>query len=318
MRRHGIDRPRADLAHRTCTHARRTSRDAGLRRRCRRVRSRRDAVRGGIVVTNNQVFPLPTPPATCASAHPGSIQFGGSCLLVTGYDGIVHSSDSGQTWSSLVKPMGSTTVPPGPFPFASGSGNPAGTFDRPWVKVDQSTNIVYESGANIADHERFVTASTDDGQTFGTIYAVDSPNYPSGGLSGGTIAAANGVLAVAYIAVPAPGGCAATCLIFETSTDQGATFTRHVVPTVNSASPPRPFVAADTTGNGDFALTILDSTGTQNQVYTTSDSGMTWKGPALVGETPRTLASSHGSPSAPPDRCVGVAHRARQSYDCPL
>ena len=32
---------------------------------------------------------------------------------------------------------------------------------------------------------------TDDGQTFGTIYAVDSPTYPSGGLSGGTIAAAN-------------------------------------------------------------------------------------------------------------------------------
>jgi hypothetical protein len=235
---------------------------------------------GGIVVTNTQIFPPP------CSNHPGSILFAGLCLLVTGYDGLVRSTDRGQTWSPVVKPMGSQSL--GPFPFAPGSGNPAGTFDRPWVKVDQSTNTVYESGANIADHERFVTASTDGGQSFGTIYAVDSPDYPSGGLPSGTIAAAKGVLAVAYTASSAP-NATCPCLIFETSTDHGATFTRHVVPIVNGASIPRPFVAADPTGNGDFALTILDSTGTENQVYTTRDSGMTWHGPTLVGEAPANL-----------------------------
>ena len=38
--------------------------------------------------------------------------------------------------------------------------------------------------------------------------------------------------------------------------------------------------------NGRFALTILDSTGTENQVYVTDDSGATWQGPTLVGENP--------------------------------
>jgi hypothetical protein len=145
------------------------------------------------------------------SNHPGSILFANLRLLVTGYDALVHSTDSGQTWSPVARPMGSQSV--GPFPFAPGSGNPAGTFDRPWVRVDQSTNTVYASGANIADHERFVTASTDDGQSFGTIYAVDSPDYPSGGNPSGTIDAANGVLAVGYTAASAP-NATCPCVIF--------------------------------------------------------------------------------------------------------
>jgi hypothetical protein len=235
---------------------------------------------GGITVTNTQIFPPP------CSNHPGSILFANLCLLVTGYDALVRSTDSGQNWSPVARPMGSQSV--GPFPFAPGSGNPAGTFDRPWVRVDQPTNTVYASGANIADHERFVTASTDDGQSFGTIYAVDSPDYPSGGNPSGTIDAANGVLAVAYTAASAP-NATCPCVIFETSTDQGATFTRHVVPTVDAASVPRPFVTADPNQPGHFALAILDSTGTENQVYTTRDGGATWHGPTLVAEAPANL-----------------------------
>src|SRR5262249_52927768 len=34
------------------------------------------------------------------------------------------------------------------------------------------------------------------------------------------------------------------------------------------------------------ALTILDATGTQNQVYTTDDNGQTWSRPTPVAETP--------------------------------
>src|SRR5262249_2157807 len=154
-----------------------------------------------------------------------------------------------------------------------------------WVRVDRSRNVVYASGANIADHERFVTASTDGGQSFGTIYAVDSPDYPSGGLPSGTIAAAHGMLAVAYTASSAP-GATCPCVIFETSTDYGATFTRHVVPTVNGPSVPRPFVTADPARKRHFALAMLGSTGTNIQVYVTRDAGATWLGPRLVGEPP--------------------------------
>jgi hypothetical protein len=215
-----------------------------------------------------------------AEAVPPRKNFAGFCLLVQGYDAVVRSTDAGKTWSAPVRTMGSAAN--GPFTFVGG--NAQNTFDRPFLAIDQSTGTIYAAGHNIADHETFVTASTDGGQTFPIIYAADSPDYPSSGLSGGTIAAANRVLAVAYTAAAAP-GATCPCVIFETSTDNGA-FTRHVVPTVNAAAIPRPFLAADPTGKGRFALTIFHSTGMQDQVYTTRDSGQSWQGPTDVGETP--------------------------------
>jgi hypothetical protein len=229
---------------------------------------------GGIVVAGITTVPCGTP---------ASIKFAGMCILVQSTDTLLRSTDSGQTWSAPVKAMGAASQ--GPFPFAPGSGHPNLTFDRPWVDVDQSTNTVYVSGANIADHERFVTASTDGGQSFGTIYAVDSPTYPSGGLPSGTIAVANGVLAVVYTAAKAP-GAKCPCTIFETSTDKGATFTRHIVPLQNAAAIPRAFVTADTVKKGRFALAVFDKTGTENQVYVTDNSGATWHGPTQVAEAP--------------------------------
>jgi hypothetical protein len=236
---------------------------------------------GGIVVTSTTIV-LPNPFPNCP---PDARAFAGLCIVVHGYDAIVRSTDSGQTWSSPVKIMGSQVSPPGPFPFAPGSGNPSDTFDRPFLSIDQSTGTIYATGHNIVDHQTFVTASTDGGHSFGTIYAADSPSYPASGLPGGTIAAAKGVLAVAYTAASAP-GATCPCVIFETSTDNGATFTRHVVPTTGAAATPRPFLAADPTGRGRFALQIFDSTGTVNQVYTTSDFGQTWQGPTDVAESP--------------------------------
>lgn len=225
---------------------------------------------GGDVATSTTVVPCTTP---------GSISVGPACILVEGYDPVLRSTDGGHTWSAPVEVMGSTSL--APFPFSPGSGHPLNTFDRPWLAVDPQTNIVYAVGHNIADHEPFVTASLDEARSFGPIYAVDSPAYPSGGLFGGTIAAAHGMLGVAYAATQAP-GAACPCVIFATSTDYGATFTRHLVPTVGISSQPFPFVAADPTMNGHFALTVFDAAGTRNQVYTTDDGGDTWHGPAVV------------------------------------
>lgn len=228
---------------------------------------------GGDTQTSTQIVPCATP---------GALNFGGVCLLIQGFDPILHSTDGGHRWSAPLKVMGSASN--GPFAFAPGSGQPMNTFDRPWFVVDQSTNTVYVEAHNIADHEGFITASTDEAQSFGPIYAVDSPEYPASGF-GGNIAAAHGVLAVAYTSSQAP-GATCPCVVFETSTDHGATFTRHVVPLVNAAPQPSPFIAADPTAPGHFALTVFDATGTQNQVYTTADSGKTWHGPTLVAEAP--------------------------------
>jgi hypothetical protein len=204
-------------------------------------------------------------------------------FTIHGQDLVTSSTDGGKTWSPPVVTMGSDAMGINDPRFFPGSGTPVDTFDRPFLAVDQSTGTVYSSGANIVDHERFVTASTNHAQSFGFIYAVDSPAYPEVG--GSTVAAAHGVLAVAYQASQAP-NATCPCVIFETSTDQGATFSRHVVPLVNASRTPQPFLAANPVGRGRFALTVLDSTGTENQVYTTDDNGQTWQGPTLVGEAP--------------------------------
>jgi hypothetical protein len=225
-----------------------------------------------------------------ACGTPGSFQLsaGGPCFINPGYDPIFSSTDGGRTWSKPVMAIGSSMVVP--FRFAPGSGNPLNVLDRPWPAVDQSTGVVYLSAANLSvtdinDHEQFITASINEARSFGTIYAVDSPAYPEAiSTRGSNIDAARGVVAVAYTASPAPGGCAVACLVFETSTDFGAAWTRHVVPLENAANPVSPVLAADPAARGHFALTVLDATGTENQVYTTSDFGRTWHGPANVAE----------------------------------
>lgn len=227
---------------------------------------------------------------TASCGTPGSFPLspGGPCFTNPGYDPIFRSTDGGRTWSKPVMAMGSSSV--APFPFAPGSGNPLNALDRPWPAVDQSTGVVYLSAANLSavdinNHEQFITASMNKAQSFGAIYAVDSPAYPEAlSTRGSNIDAAHGVVAVAYTASPAPGGCAVTCLIFETSTDFGAIWTRHVVPLQNAASQVSPVLAADPVARGHFALTVFDSTGTENQVYTTGDFGQTWQGPTDVAE----------------------------------
>jgi hypothetical protein len=217
----------------------------------------------------------------------GGITVGGQGIVVHGEDVISRSTDWGRTWSHPVETMGSDGAR-----FAlnkdkqAAGGAPVDTFDRPFLAVDQSDGTVYASGVNLfTDRARFVTASTNKARSFGLIYAIDSTDYPHSTKAGGTIAAAHGMLAVAYQATQAP-GATCPCVIFETSTDHGSTFTRHVVPLVNAASSPGPFLTADPSTKGRFALTVLDATGTQEQVYVTSDSGATWQGPTLVGEAP--------------------------------
>jgi hypothetical protein len=227
---------------------------------------------------------LPCPPNSAASPETG-----GLCLKLPGDDPFARSTDGGKTWTQLPYPIGSQGYGLGSefggsgFDFAPGSGHPVDTYDRPFLAVDQSNGTVYVSSQNILDHERFVTASTNKGDSWGPIYAIDSPAYPQSGFAS-NIAVQNGVLAVSYTASPAAGGCAATCLVFETSTDFGATWTRNIVPLVNAQNPPSPFIAADPTGNGRFALQVFDSTGTVNQIYSTRDFGTTWQGPTNVTE----------------------------------
>ncbi len=179
-------------------------------------------------------------------------------------------------------------------------------FDRPWIAVDQSTGAVYVS--TTAHPQRYVAVSHDKARTWGRIEALDCDEmtppdanhdvtcgtYPESG--DGNIAAAHGVLAAAYTSSAAPGS-SCPCAVFETSTNAGAHWNRHVV---SAGLPGRSniFVAADPSQKGRFAVLLLPGNQVsggpaglpssknvpqQVQVVTTGDSGRTWSTPTTLG-----------------------------------
>src|SRR5262249_44454185 len=137
---------------------------------------------------------------------------------------------------------------------------------------------------------RQVVASHDGGVTWGPPHPLASV-LPGGDL--GTIDAAQGVLAAAYV------DAAATPLevVFETSTSDGASWSPHIVPLADGVGsgafggPPSPtsgspmaFVTADPAHSGTYAVAVLNSSSTALDVYVTHDSGSHWDsdGPAVL------------------------------------
>lgn len=188
---------------------------------------------------------------------------------------VARSGDGGLTW--------------GPSVFATGDrdvlanlllGKNTGHSDREFLTVDNRTGTLYATATDIARVRRWIVASHDQGRTFGPLRAIDSavdPELPQDYIP----AAANGVLAVSYIAPSGP--------IFETSTDDGATWTRHPAPIRAQ------WTAADTSRPGRFAIMSgLGETGTTTSptvlvVSVTSDYGKTWSKPVEIGQSPSNL-----------------------------
>ena len=130
---------------------------------------------------------------------------------------IAFSSDDGKTWSAPQHVMGQATpleeYAPGVKPNQRGST----PYDRPSLATDLSTGTIYVPGSGTGPrpgtlgdfHSRLKGQRKD----LGLIYSYDSPDYPQGGM-GSRASAANGALAVAYVAssVPASAGAAARSL----------------------------------------------------------------------------------------------------------
>jgi hypothetical protein len=226
---------------------------------------------------------------------------------------VSRSTDGGKTFgpnSSVLSDLElQGMINRGMSPSLGGIGvNP---FDRPWMVVDQSTGDVYVS--TTAHPQRYVAISRDHARTWGRIEALDCnelslPNshhdvtcgaYPESG--GGNIAAAHGVLAAAYIAGAAPGRTC-PCVVFETSTDAGAHWSRHVV-FDNLPAGSNVFVAADSYHKGRYAVVLLPghqvpgglaglpasrNVPQEVQVVTTGDSGLSWSDPTALGNEPVT------------------------------
>ena len=191
------------------------------------------------------------------------------------------SSDGGQTWS--------------PSAFATGDnaaaqnlalGRNSGHTDRLFLTADASTGTVYGTAVDFPRTQRWIVASHDGGRSFGPPHAIDSAQYPEAGVPNDYIpSAANGVIAVAYDAEGA--GC--PCDIFETSRDDGVTWTRHFSPI------PAEWTAADPAHPGHFAIMTGFGVTARTKwpdsvvVSSTSDYGKTWTKPVFIGQNPQNM-----------------------------
>jgi hypothetical protein len=217
------------------------------------------------------------------------------------------------------QPAGPVSIQPeqGPGPHAIGC-------DRPWLSSDPSTGTLYVSFTDHADNSggaswrswelgwlgckatvlvnpvfacgrQYVASSHDSGRSWSAFVAFDSADFPAGatgGFSGGPVASA-GVLATAYVAGGAPGGACDGCVIFETSRDDGVSWTRRRVPasvgaatvlTTDASTLFVPYAAADPSRPGRFAVMLFDAAQRLLLVFVTADAGATWLGPARLAE----------------------------------
>lgn len=204
--------------------------------------------------------------------------------------------------------------------------------DRPWLVADPNTGRAYLS---FSDHEdasggtggsslpwelaglacrgnatslpvfqcgrQYVAASGDGGHTWTSFKPMDSSDYPASvtmGWSGGPVASF-GRLATAYVAT---GKDCGPCVVFETSTDDGSSWERHVVAPVDlptNTAPTcavlacgdgnlstsqnfEPYTAADPSRPGRYAVMFYDGAQKNLLVYVTDDYGVTWQHTTLA------------------------------------
>jgi hypothetical protein len=195
--------------------------------------------------------------------------------------------------------------------------------DRPWLKVDQSSGTVYTastgtfnvktkafnlSGAGMV-MDRWLTAWKPHLAGHSEPRRMGGPDFSAAGSS--TMSAANGMVAVAFLIGGAePGGMgrgaptpvpaslqslikddtktcsgAAPCVFFETSADEGQSWTRHHVPLPAGVAGRAAHVAADPGRPGRYAVGLLSANGKSLFSVVTDDYGETWSAPSTVAET---------------------------------
>jgi hypothetical protein len=170
-----------------------------------------------------------------------------------------------------------------------GEGAPAWELSSLACKTTILTNPAFDCG------RQYVSASGDWGRTWSHFQPFDSSAYPAGatgGFSAGPVAS-HGKLATAYLAASVPSGRPCPCTVFETSADDGTTWSRHVVPaavpgaalvSTEQSTLFEPYTAADPSRAGRYAVMVFDPSQTHLLVFVTADSGVHWRGPARLAE----------------------------------
>lgn len=246
-----------------------------------------------------------------------------------GMSAFVVSSDKGESWGPRVEMISSLSTERYAAGLKPRTLN-ALPFDRPFTYIDDSTGIIYGQGAGGSTDldappgqsrsQAYITASTDGGKSFGTIYSYDSKDYlqSSRGLS---MTAGHGEAAVVYIAskVPAKEKATCPCAVMGITKNLGKTFEYHVLKNI-SPEPPPPAGAApggggartgnggltgishDPTKAGRYAMLkySLENGAPRFSVAVSDDHGKTWSPFVVAGTTPgangfdRQLAFEYG------------------------
>ena len=163
-------------------------------------------------------------------------------------------------------------------------------------KTSTATNQVFSCG------RQYVTTSKDGGRTWSAFHPVDAATAPMDHTNGfsGIPVSRGGVLATAYLAGAFPRSTCTTCVVFQTSKDDGVTWTRHLVPatvdgpalgahalnplSVSSSTAFEPYLAQDPSRPGRYAVMVYDKAQTGLLVQVTTDFGRTWTAPVRLAD----------------------------------
>lgn len=267
-----------------------------------------------------------------------------------GGSAIAWSVDKGNTWSHpvWVHPAFSASLyAPAVKPVLE----QASPWDRPVFVQDVSTGTIYLSGMGLAwtvdpstvkrpalnpslpglgytgypsskvtRRVMFIRASHDGGRTWGTIYPMDSDQYPGFiGIYG--FSAAFGHLVVAYdaMSVPASEHAKCPCTVLGVSQDEGNSFHYTLIPPLPAGitgTGEKPafcglscvMLSADPTKEGRYA--IARQVGNRIYISLTEDGGRTWQSPVLAIEAPSNAFVEHLAMKYSPEGDIGIIWKA--------
>jgi hypothetical protein len=206
---------------------------------------------------------------------------------------VSKSTDGGLTWST---------------PTLTGT-----SVDRPFITADLSTGTIYSASSGLLGPD----STGDPNATPGTVFdrrlvaSADglhwtSPQGFGGGGIGASFSAAHGLLATAFRATTsAQCGGAASCIVFQTTRNAGATWSQHPLPN-SSDSSDFPVVAADPARPGHFTVAYLNAATTQFEVDQTFDAGNTWSSQPTVVTDDATAAHWHPWMAYSPQGVLGL------------
>jgi hypothetical protein len=220
-------------------------------------------------------------------AKDGTIYFGGALFTAggviqkepkAGRAGVSVSTDMGGTWSKMIPGILIDRFMPG----MKGLGGGMNQEDTPWDGangvVDPITGTFYSTAG------AYISASEDQGKTFGTVYEGK-----------GTISATFGAI-VAARNVASRDGKRCPCLVVSTTSDKGKTWTESVIAEAAEWNPSGrvryPISAASPAKAGNYAVAVYQPDHRTLKVYYTSDGAKTWKTATPKPEPPNVPITS--------------------------